>query len=55
MSAYLTTRKIRGATVHSYVADTSEEQKKEIIQGALKVCAESKQRRAEENQNVLKT
>lgn len=53
MSTYITTRKIRGATVHSYVADTSEEEKKEIVRGVLMVCAkelmERKKEEAKEN------
>lgn len=44
MSTYLTTRKIRGATVHSYVADTTKEEKKEIVQGVLRLCAEVKRK-----------
>ena len=48
MSTYITTRTIRGATVHSYVADTSEEEKKRIVQGVLKVCAQDLMQRKKE-------
>jgi hypothetical protein len=52
MSTYITTRKIRGATVHSYVADTPEEEKKKIVQGVLRVCAqELMQRKKEETKD----
>ena len=53
MSTYITTREIRGATVHSYAADTSEKERKEIVQGVLRVCAEDlmqrKKKEAKEN------
>lgn len=52
MSTYHGARVINGVTVHRYVADNSEEEKKEIVQGVLKFCAEVKQRekkKGEEN------
>lgn len=50
MSTYITTRTIRGATVHSYAADTSEEEKKEIVEGVLRLCAEVRRKKeAKEN------
>lgn len=45
MSTYVTTRIIRGCTVESYTADNTEEEKKEIVQSALRYCAEVQRRK----------
>lgn len=45
MGANMGTRMICGATVHSYVADLTEEERKEIVERVLKICAEAKKRK----------
>lgn len=55
MSTYTGTRVIRGATVHRYALDNTEEEKKEIVQDILRVCAESQRKKQAQTKQSAST